>query len=85
MSRKSNPNGRLLLASNVLVMATAEGMIFGVDPATGAELWALQTASGRLLASPLVLESGILFVTDSGALLRVNPTTGTQETLYTPK
>lgn len=64
------------VVGNAVLVGTREGVLFALDRDTGTDLWPepVDPDLGRLLASPLVLDSGgVLFVTDSGALLRVDP------------
>lgn len=70
------------LSEDVLVIATRDGWLIGLDPGNGTELWARDVLQGALLADPLVLESGILYVSEQGSLLRVAPATGAVETLF---
>ncbi len=85
VTERGNVRGTPVLAGGSLIFTT-ETTVYALDPATGTEVWASpSTASGKLLASPLVLESGILLVTDTGTLIRVQPSNGAIETLYTPK
>lgn len=85
VTERGNVRAAPVLAAGSLIFTT-ETTVYALDPATGAEVWSSRSAApGKLLASPLVLESGILFVTDTGTLIRVQPTSGAIETLYTPK
>ncbi|MCC6237474.1 MAG: PQQ-binding-like beta-propeller repeat protein [Dehalococcoidia bacterium] len=85
VAERGNVRAAPVIAGGSLIF-TPETTVYALDPATGTEVWASRfTGSGKLLASPLVLESGVLFVTDTGTLIRVQPASGAIETLYTPK
>jgi outer membrane protein assembly factor BamB len=73
-----------VLAGNSVLLGTRDGVLFALDRETGVELWPpVEPDVGRLLASPLVLDSGdVLFVTDSGTLLRVQPARGDVSVLF---
>ena len=66
-----------VLARGVLVVATRDGFVYGIDPRTGGSAWQFQKIDGeRFLADPLVLESGILLTSTDGDLFEVDPLTG---------
>ena len=85
LTERGNVRGAPVMTNGSLIFST-ETTVYALDPSTGAEVWSSPSpAPGKLLASPLVVESGILFVTDTGTLIRVQPANGAIETLYTPK
>lgn len=85
LTERGNVRGAPVMTNGSLIFST-ETTVYALDPSTGGEVWSSPSpAPGKLLASPLVVESGILFVTDTGTLIRVQPANGAIETLYTPK
>jgi outer membrane protein assembly factor BamB len=72
------------LSQEVLVVATRDGWLVGLNASDGTELWAQEAPGRRFVADPLVVESGVLYVTEGGTLLRVTPATGATTTLYVP-
>ena len=66
----------------MLVVALREGVLFGLDPSTGVRQWQETLAEGALLGDPLVLESAILYVTDRGDLISVDPRNGTATVVF---
>ena len=71
-----------VIAGGVLAVAAEEGMIFGLDPATGEERWAAPLPGRRLLADPLVLGSRLIYSTARGDLIEVDARSGRSAVVY---
>ena len=71
-----------MLAGGVLVVAAEEGVIFGLDPATGEERWAAPLPGRRLLADPLALGSRLIYATTRGDLIELDPRSGRSAVVY---
>jgi outer membrane protein assembly factor BamB len=72
------------LAGGLLVVATRDGTLAAFDPTSGALRWGpVDPEQGSLLANPLVLDSGdVLYVSNTGSLLRVAPASGAVSILF---
>ena len=73
---------RPVLRDGVLIVAAEEGMIFGIDPATGDTLWTTPLLGRRFLADPLVLDSSIIYATTRGDLIELDPQSGLATAVY---
>ena len=71
-----------IIASGVLVVAAEEGMIFGIDPATGDTRWTEPLLGNRFLADPLVLDSMLIYATTRGDLIELDPESGASRVVY---
>jgi outer membrane protein assembly factor BamB len=65
-----------ILTGDVLVVASRDGVITGIDPETGAERWRQNVENVRINAHGLLVESDIFYVTTDHELLRVNTDNG---------
>ncbi|MEZ4501671.1 MAG: PQQ-binding-like beta-propeller repeat protein [Dehalococcoidia bacterium] len=72
------------LVGGLILVASREGTIAAYDASSGALRWGpVDPEQGQLLANPLVLDSGeVLYVSNEGSLLRVEPTSGNVTVLF---
>lgn len=61
------------LVGTALVIADSKGNVYGLDATTGDIAWRQQQAGEQFFADPLVLESGIFYLSEDGTLVRVRP------------
>ena len=71
-----------IIAAGVLVVAAEEGIIFGIDPATGDTRWTETLLGNRFLADPLVLGSTLIYATTRGDLIELDPQSGASRVVY---
>ncbi len=63
------------IVGSTLVVATDKGFLYGLDSATGSQLWSSQANAG-VLSDLLVNGNAVYYNTKSGAVQKVDPTTG---------
>ena len=67
-----------IVVAGVLVIATRDGNIRGINANNGTELWIHSVAGERFYADPLLIESdNIIYADNDGGLWQVTPATGT--------
>ena len=77
------------LANGVLVVAGRNGMIHGLDPATGKEKWPAINSGGNILANLVQNDTGLYALTEAGAhgggrLLQINAANGSSTSVIGP-
>lgn len=81
-----NPlRARPLLLAGVLVVVDREGLVYGLDPATGSEAWARQGLMRRVLADPVPLDSQALIASQDGNLFQLDAASGQLRRLDLPR
>jgi outer membrane protein assembly factor BamB len=83
---KAEIRARPSLVSGVLLVASTDGHLYGLEPSTGDLIWATLQDDRSFLADPLVLESDgtVLYSDKNGSLSRVTAATGSLEMLFKP-
>ena len=73
-----------VLLDGVLVIASRDGHIYGINPTTGVLRWTALREGRRFLSDPLVLESEgvVVYADNDGNLLMVTPSSGNVQPLY---
>ena len=73
-----------VLVDGVLLIASRDGHIYGINPTTGVLRWTTLSKGRSFFADPLVLESEgvVVYADDDGNLLMVTPTSGNVQPLY---
>jgi outer membrane protein assembly factor BamB len=77
------------LANGVLVVAARNGMIHGLDPASGKDKWPAINAGGNVLANLVQNDTGLYALTEAGThgggrLLQIDATNGTTTSVIGP-
>lgn len=77
------------IANGVLVVAGRNGMIHGLDPATGKDKWPAINSGGTILANLVQNDTGLYALTEAGShgggrLLEINAATGSSTSVIGP-
>jgi len=69
------------LVNGTLVAVSRRGIVVGLDPATGQQRWRSEIPDTRLDANPLVVDGSAFLITTKHALIRVDASTGSTQTI----
>ncbi len=74
----------MVIASSTLVVATDQGNVYGLDPATGSQLWSSKASAG-VLSDLVVNGSSVYCGAKNGAVQQIDPVRGTITTVELPQ